>query len=600
MSEDSSSDNDWCPSTTQSDAARCWECGKHFRKLKHLMVHYKSHNIRATCHICKVTFRRSTSLSVHLDNVHSPPFCKKCHQSFRNVWELNKHAGTRCRSSESLTNKRQTGGNFSKQATVQQRAASDLTGTSMEYTIGEDEDLDTDTASETTDDSSRYDSDSDEEDGTSSSSSDLTADDSETDSSSSFRSDTSNSLKSSKAGHETLAASNHFMCTVCGKGPLKHRNLHMLRCKGAKIKYQCYLCKKSFDTDAALKKHRISFISCNICGQVFTHKDLYCNHQCPKGSILPLYLFCSEFLPKPCNICKSFFTSEKMLSNHVIKVHASVVSTKVCVITNPSRMDDKKVKPGMQSTKVQPAVTRSNTGSQAINGKLGVGQVFLGSQSSVVKHSLSAVAPVIPGQYSTPGQPTSQPLSHHSGPLSVLAGPTDTARLTPASGTSSSPKPTTVAAFQHGSQDAALVKCVSRGWRSKAPYPCRHCGVILRQHSLVITHRYLHRGRRVHQCLCGRAFKHRLHLLRHCVQHTEAVSYICTSCGDTFTGAKLLAEHLRGTSLRKSHLGCTQKSEVESKCRMSFACDCGELFYRPSAYIWHQIKNKTKSAFCMC
>ncbi|KAK5862489.1 hypothetical protein PBY51_017880 [Eleginops maclovinus] len=175
--------------------------------------------------------------------------------------------------------------------------------------------------------------------------------------------------------------------------------------------------------------------------------------------------------------------------------------------------------------------------------------------------------------------------------LSPLSTPSATA----ASHHVNPPATTILAMFKNNSQDVALKKRLNKGWRSKASYPCRQCGAILRQRSFIISHRYLHRGQRTHQCQCGRAFKHRLHLLRHCVQHAETVSYICVSCGETFTGAKLLAEHMKGKSQKSFHSGRTRKCKVKKKCRLSLTCVCGQIFFRPSAYIWHQLKNRAKA-----
>ncbi|XP_057689689.1 zinc finger protein 91 [Corythoichthys intestinalis] len=134
---------------------------------------------------------------------------------------------------------------------------------------------------------------------------------------------------------------------------------------------------------------------------------------------------------------------------------------------------------------------------------------------------------------------------------------------------------------------SAPLKSVITGWCFKVPRPCWQCGTMLRQPYLAISHRYLHRGRRLHRCYCGRSFKHRLHLLRHCVQHAEDKSYICVNCGNTFAGARLLAAHLRGkTQMKKKGSG---------NCRKGLACSCGHYFNRASAFIWHQIKNNVKT-----
>lgn len=166
---------------------------------------------------------------------------------------------------------------------------------------------------------------------------------------------------------------------------------------------------------------------------------------------------------------------------------------------------------------------------------------------------------------------------------------------TPATCSISSPVPSLsiLAMFKNESQEVALMKRMNTSWRSKAPYPCRQCGAISRQPSIIISHRYLHRGRRSHHCQCGRTFKHRLHLLRHCVQHAEAVNYICVSCGETFVGARLFTEHMNGNLRKSRSSGCRWNYRMR-KCQMPLTCDCGLLFVRPSAYIWHQLVNRTK------
>ncbi|XP_075965675.1 uncharacterized protein LOC142969582 [Anarhichas minor] len=640
MSEDLSSDEEWCVSTKrQLDDAhaetKCWECGKKFRKIKSLMLHYKSHNIKATCHICKVTFRRQTSLSMHLDNVHLPPLCKHCNQYFSNSLELNKHAETQCIGSPfpiapalifAPINQSQNSDDLPIDGTalqntlksvprdseselrLQQRLEmkperAETSENSVEYVVDEgDKDIDMESECKKADDSSS--TESGDEDNTRSKSADLCPDDPESDGGSSSSDSSSDSSQSShsKTPPGDLPAVNSLTCAACGRGPFRSMKLHLLHCSGIKVKYQCSVCKKLFLTEAAVKEHYMPLYSCVVCSQVFPHENSYHHHQCPKGTKSPLVLFCSESMPHACNICKSFFTSEKTLLNHVTRVHTSVVSTKVCILTNPSALVDIKA--------AQSATSSPNVINQVMNGKRCVGQTYAGSLSTVVQSRPSPVstsshadrphatvcmashaAPVRSGKDAAQG-PQNQSLSRPPTPLRVLPGATDT---TPASDPVTPPMPTIMALFENDSQDVALVKRMNTGWRSKTPYPCRQCGAILRQPSFIISHRYLHRGHRSHKCQCGRAFKHRLHLLRHCVQHAETVSYICVSCGETFTGAKLFAEHMKGKLRKKSFSGRTWKRKVKRKCRMPFTCDCGQLFLRPSAYIWHQLKYRTKT-----
>ncbi|XP_054478263.1 zinc finger protein 320 isoform X2 [Anoplopoma fimbria] len=646
MSEDSSSDEVWCVSTKRPvDDARpevkCWECGKKFSKIKSLMLHYKSHNIKATCHICKVTFRRLTSLSMHLDNAHLPPLCKKCNQYFSNSWELNKHAETHCVGStfqkapylisepiyqswnsdgtaqqNTKTVHRDSVSELSTQQIIEMKPeTAETSENNVEYILIEDDkDIDMESECEKIDDSSS--TESDDEDKTRSKIIDLCSDDPESDGGSSSSDSSSDSSHSthSKNPPAALPSDNSSICAACGRGPFRSMKLHLLHCSGVKVKYQCSVCKKLFLTDMSLKEHYMPLYSCEICSQVFPHENSYGHHQCPKGTKSPLVLFCSESMPQACNICKSFFTSEKTLLNHVTRVHTSVVSTKVCIITNPSALTDAKVSPGVLGTAAQSANSNPNGVNQVMNGKLRVGKSYAGSLSTVVKSSPSPVstssshadrpyptlcmassgAAVRLGKDSAQC-PTNQSFSRLSSPLFVLPGATDTTPATAASDPVTPPLPTIMALFENDNRGTALIKRMKTGWRFKTPRPCRQCGAILRHPSFVISHRYLHRGQRSHKCQCGRAFRHQLHLLRHCVQHAETVSYICVSCGETFTGAKLFAEHIEGKSRKKSCSGRTWKRKVKRKCRMPFTCDCGQLFFRPSAYIWHQLKNRTKT-----
>lgn len=210
---------------------------------------------------------------------------------------------------------------------------------------------------------------------------------------------------------------------------------------------------------------------------------------------------------------------------------------------------------------------------------------------------LTVSAPAIrPGTAST----SSQVIYRAQGPLfTTVSAPVSATNSTSVSvaKTSSSPMPplTIVAIFKNDSRELALKKRMNTSWRSKATYPCRQCGAISRQPSLNISHRYLHRGRRLHRCHCGRTFLRQLHLLRHCVQHAETTSYVCVSCGETFEGAKFLSEHMRGISQRSTRSRVMWNKRARKECKVPLSCDCGQIFVRPSAYIWHQLKNAPKT-----
>ncbi|XP_061572547.1 zinc finger protein 729 [Cololabis saira] len=603
MSEDSSSDGEWCesskkPAYSTHPKAKCWECGKQISNLQRLMLHYKSHDIKATCHICGVTFRRLTSLSVHLDNAHSPPICLECHQSFCNVWELNKHAEINCKTSlsfqdsSSLIGERHNVGTFSNTGTVKQSTDSlipdsasylkpeqraevtpktlETSENSVEYVLGEDDSMESDCEKD--------------DDSTSTESED------ETQSSLSLPHNSSDALKSSDCGTRpaALPSADTVTCTECGQGPFMSMKRHLLQCSSVKNKPECVLCKKRFLTVKELQEHHKPLQCCEMCFQVFPHQSSYCN-QCPKGGKSFLVLFCSKSMPKLCKICKSLFICNKTLSAHVRKAHSFVVTSQV-IVPLMSKIYHTTSPPGDCSRTVQSAVSAPHVVNQAIDMTLPSPMKSTTSSPSTSSHSgtppsrtytLSAAATV------------DQPSSNLFIPISASPGANVSAAEAGASNADFSSMPTILASFKNVSQSVAL-KGVKTGWRSKTCCPCRQCGTIFRQPSLIIPHRYHHRGRHSHQCECGRAFKHRLHLLRHCVQHAEAISYICVSCGDTFTGAKHLAQHLRGKSQKKSSSGYVTKTKVKKKCRMPFTCDCGQLFLRPSAYLWHYLKNRKR------
>lgn len=402
----------------------------------------------------------------------------------------------------------------------------------------------------------------------------------ESDGDSSSTDDFSDSCYKPKSAYlpEGVNAKKSSVCGSCGRGPFRSLKLHLRHCSGVRVKYKCFLCKELFATQKLLNEHYMSLYSCDTCGQVFSNEVVYYQHPCPKKGKAPLSLFCSEAMPQVCNLCKSFFSTEKALLNHVTKVHTSVVSTKVCIIKNPSVLTNKDI-PEAHSVLSYP-----DTYIQAVNGKFHDGQADVSSPSSLSTSSF------LTGQQPATACTASSAISY-----STTEPPPDKTPGSLASNPDSLEAPTILAMFENGSHDVALMKRMNTGWRCKAPHPCRQCGAIFRQPSLIISHRYLHRGRRSHQCQCGRAFKHQLHLLRHCVQHAENMSYICVGCGGTFIGATILAKHLAGTSLKKSCSGYKPKRKVKRKCKMPFTCDCGQLFFRPSAYIWHQLQNRTKT-----
>lgn len=602
MPEDSSSNEEWCE---WEDNVQCWACGKRVPDIDGLMSHCESHNTNATCHICKVPFQHLTSLYPHLDHARSPPVCRQCCHSFSNATELNDHAEARC-TGAGLDIVREVNAeqrsdllsemNIQERFEMRRPETPDTSENSVEYIVGQDDnninagsshqsDEITDDSSSTTDDDEAW-----------KQPADVCSNDGESDggsnSSSTDSTDSSDSLPADKV--LPAAARRDGICSACRRGPFRSMKLHLRHCTGVRIKHQCSLCRKLFPTEKLLNQHYMLLYSCEVCGQVFSYWSKYFQHQCPKGSDSPVVKFCSESMPKACKICKSFFTTDKSLLNHVTRVHTSVVSTKLCIITKPSALSDKKVLPGVSGTAVRLASSTSGhvlVSSNTINQNTSVFKQVLNGKMSV-EEAYGGVLPTAAISSASSESPPAPPVSSGKDAAVGLPPSPSSAAATPASQADSSSAPTIMAMFENDSQELALKKRMNTGWRSKAAYSCRQCGAIFRQPSLSISHRYLHRGHRSHRCHCGRTFKHRLHLLRHCVQHAEAVSYICVSCGETFTGAKLLAEHMTGTARKNTvSSGRTWKHRVRKKCSGPFTCDCGQLFVRPSAYIWHQLKN---------
>lgn len=572
MSGDSSSDGEWCEFTkpqagVQHSGSKCWECGKTIHDLNSLLLHYKSHNIEATCHICEITFRRLTSLSTHLENAHLPPFCPLCRRSFENVWDLNKHARTRCESSGSVQNSLCARRNsLSDQVTEQRSMISTHHNTDCSLSSVQEAGV-------------------------------------------KQRNPTSQNRMKEKVGNKELGlvkksnlkektppssskpdrsdllipTETTGTCSLCDRGPFRSLKQHWRYCTGVKQKYPCVICKKILPSKADLRVHHMPLHLCHSCGQVFPSQAAYSRHQCRNAGKSTLVLFCAESMPKVCNICKCFFISEKMLSIHVTKVHTSVVTTKICIATDPSLLTNKREE-----------VDPPGAPKPAVNGGVGVNKTqeaslpngMRSNLSSLLAASLSSVPPATVSTSSLVHRIANQIFTPSFSGTSVV----------PAQCTASEHGySTSFPLLESENQQPASKKQAKSSQRPKPRLPCRQCGAVLRQPSSIITHRYLHRGRRSHRCQCGRAFKHRLHLLRHCIQHAEASNYICATCGKTFIGAKLLAQHVMGNPWKKSHSESEFKAPEKNKCSMPFLCDCGQQFLRPSAYIWHQLQNWTKN-----
>lgn len=560
MSEDSSSDGEWRePTKPQGDVqhpeSKCWECGKTIHDLNSLLLHYKSHNIEATCHICEITFRRLTSLSTHLENAHSPPFCFLCCQSFENVWDLNKHAKTQCKSSVSVPNSLCARPNsISDQGTEQRSMIS--THHNTDHSLSSEQEAAVKQKNCTSKNRMK---------------------EKVVQKGVGLGKKSNSKKKGPPLGTKrNCSIDTAGKCSLCDRGPFRSLKQHWRYCTGVKLKYPCVICKKILPSKSDLRVHHMPLHLCHSCGQVFPSQAAYSRHQCRNAGKSTLVLFCAESMPKVCSICKCFFISENTLSIHVTKVHTSVVTTKICIATDPSLLTNRRVEA------VPPSAPKP-----AVNGGVGINKTQEASLPNVMRSNLSSLLAASLSSM-PPATVSTSSLVHQIANQIFAPSFSSTSGLPPQRTASEHGYSTSIPLLESNKQAKS-----SR--RSKPHHPCRQCGAVLRQPSSIITHRYLHRGKRLHRCQCGRGFKHRLHLLRHCIQHAEASNYICTTCGKTLVGAKLLAKHVMGKPWKKSHSGSKFKAPEKNKCSMPFLCDCGQLFLRPSAYIWHQLQNLTKN-----
>lgn len=450
--------------------------------------------------------------------------------------------------------------------------------------------------------------------------------DSTSESSSSGSSSSSSSTENMDDPEEDIPAVTQLMCDKCGKGPFKNLKVHLHHCSSMARPFQCSVCKKSFRNEKAQLKHKARYHVCFLCSEVFVHWSLYRSHVCPKGPkpLSPtIFWSCSTTPPNKCNICKAFFATKNSLLSHLVSVHSTKVTSKVCIITNPALV-----------TPINTASAASGSGLALLSSGVASSQDLRGLAPVMNGHCFKSqvtsqeflnghVANAVTGfqthpHKSKPKPQTPAPSEHRVNTRSRTAAAAATTTGTTsassrlAAGTGTTSRPT------QSSWTAAVVVCKSKRMAehpgivlrisktkfrkpaknasrlSKASYHCRQCGVVSRQPSFAISHRYRHRGRRLHSCQCGRTFLHRLHLLRHCVQHAEATSYICAKCGEAFRGAKLLVEHLTGQSSKPQGDSWTLKSRNKCIKKDPFCCECGLCFDRPSAYIWHQLQNMQK------
>ncbi|KAJ8287663.1 hypothetical protein COCON_G00003220 [Conger conger] len=295
-----------------------------------------------------------------------------------------------------------------------------------------------------------------------------------------------------------------------------------------------------------------------------------------------------------CDLCREVFPEQVSYRRHHCPVKAAIMSWRgpasipAPAIQNPTAAPIPA--PGaLRTIAVPSASSLVSTPGQVLNSGSGVLKVAqTGVPCTIQNPTLVSSLPVASGPVFTLPSimlPSPSP-SVQSGSRPIMA-------TVVFNGNAPNPGPLKILGmFANRSQEVALGKRLEKSWRSKGVFLCRQCGAISRQPSLGVRHRYLHRGSRRHRCHCGRTFLHLLHLLRHHVQHAEATRFVCAPCGRTFSGARCLARHKQDQEGKRKRMRKRKKRERSRKdCHAPFSCDCGQIFHRPTAFLWHKLKN---------
>ncbi|KAF4797290.1 zinc finger protein [Turdus rufiventris] len=73
---------------------------------------------------------------------------------------------------------------------------------------------------------------------------------------------------------------------------------------------------------------------------------------------------------------------------------------------------------------------------------------------------------------------------------------------------------------------------------------CEECGKSFIDHSTLISHQYIHTGKRPYKCGdCEKGFRARSHLIHHQSIHTGERPYECSKCGKRFHCSSYLLQH---------------------------------------------------------
>ncbi|XP_051576641.1 uncharacterized protein si:dkey-79d12.4 [Myxocyprinus asiaticus] len=428
--------------------------------------------------------------------------------------------------------------------------------------------------------------------------------------------------------------------SICCNGKLVSLGKHTEDCKN-KPTFACCLCQVVCENEGLLLKHTAEYhpaatLLCAYCLNIFSKEDAFRNHVCSRPTGYMSFLPATPVTPVPfvplSDAAKPHFTYRSIQRIRPTPILGSA-PTQAKVVREISPLYPAKFTPhgvavprslvrppcppgssvfGPDVPVCSPSVVRPTNPSLSNQSKM-ILQIPTPSNPSLPTKGFVYFSPTV--NFSAPIvvqanrnklrlSPKQTPAANVR-PLQLPAKPpVSCPTLVSGIGQNNQPQASTqtspvqiptsgpleiVAMFLNKSKDLAQKKQLHQSWRSKTIFPCRHCGAISRQLSLRVRHRYLHQGSRLYICQCGKSFQRQLHLLRHQVQHAESVLFVCARCGNTFEGAHKLSWHKQ--RLHRKHKTSNGRQYAKKKCIAAFDCICGQVFSRPSALLWHMLKN---------
>lgn len=408
--------------------------------------------------------------------------------------------------------------------------------------------------------------------------------------------DWSNLIKTSMAP----VAKSLQICTGCGLSKHSNSENSTKKCTCV-LSHKCCLCEGSFATLELLLKHQaeehpMARYFCLNCLQMFLNQEVFSKHTCtiPTSPSLSLSVnSASPSVPKLESSNPRFNKQESPKCSTVFSCSPKILqnsgSQKFPVQTMTSMSLSHSQNQKVTWLHVNGGQTSATPSSPATH-TTGLIPVLIPVQNNAVpKTPMHIIVPKLQSdRVLLPHLSSSQVI----GPLFTLA---QTGTVLQSHNSKSFPfqklllnqttlKPVTM--FANQSQNMCFKMRLRKNWLSKAKFLCHQCGVMSCHPSLSIQHQYKHRGPHLYRCQCGRAFQHRLHLLRHQVQHAEASVYVCANCGRTFHGTRHLSCHRPGTVIRPT----TGRKKTRKFCTNVFHCRCGQVFRKPSALLWHMLQ----------